>query len=251
MDNTERFTGLAGAYDAGRPTYAKALVDYLYKKGGLTPTETIADIGCGTGKWSAQFLAQGNRIYGVEPNDDMRQKATSLCAAYTNFHVVKGTADATTLGDNAIDWVMAAQAFHWFDPVAFRRECQRILRPTGKAALIWNIRDQSAPVHQDSYAIYQAYCPTFKGFHNGLMHDDSRIQTFFGGSYDYVSFANPLYYTVDTFLQRHLSNSYSLRPGDAHYDEFIKALRHLFTKHAIDDTVTMPCQTVAYIGSII
>lgn len=251
MDNTDRFTGLASVYAAGRPTYAKEFVSYLYNTAGLKTTDIVADIGCGTGKWSAQLLSQGNTVYGVEPNDDMRAQAASLCQKYDAYHLVKGTADATTLADSSIDWVMAAQAFHWFDPLAFRRECLRILKPSGKAALIWNIRDQSAPVHQDSYAIYKAYCPKFKGFHNGLMHDDSRIQTFFGRPYTFVSFDNPLYYTEETFLQRHLSNSYSLRPEDENYDAFLQALRQLFAKYAIDGRVTMPCQTVAYIGNLI
>ena len=35
----------------------------------------------------------------------------------------------------------AAQAFHWFDPAAFRQECQRILKPRGKVLLVWNQRD--------------------------------------------------------------------------------------------------------------
>lgn len=251
MDNTSRFTGLASVYDAGRPTYAKALISYLYDTAGLKPTDTVADIGCGTGKWSAQLLAQGNTVYGVEPNDDMCHQAASLAMKYPAYHLVKGTAEATTLQSSTIDWVTAAQAFHWFDPLSFRNECQRILKPIGKAALIWNIRDQSAPVHQDSYAIYKTFCPQFKGFHNGLMHDDSRIQTFFGGPYTYVSFGNPLHYTEDTFLKRHLSNSYSLRPTDTAYPEFLQALRQLFHRYAKDGSVTVPCQTVAYIGTIL
>lgn len=250
MDNTNRFTGLASHYRSGRPTYPPALVTYLYTTAGLTPTDAIADIGAGTGIWSEALLRQGNTVYSVEPNDDMRHMAAATLQAYSKAHIIKGTAEETTLPDHAVAWVTAAQAFHWFDPVLFRRECQRILQEKGKAALIWNIRDQSAPVHQDSYAIYQTYCPNFKGFHNGLMHDDSRIQTFFGGPYTYITFDNPIVYTEDTFIQRHLSNSYSLRPTDEHYDSFITALQQLFHRYEIQGVVTMPCQTVAYIGSL-
>lgn len=250
MDNTNRFTGLAGHYQSGRPTYPPALLTYLYTTSGLTTDDTVADVGAGTGIWSEALLRHGNTVYSIEPNNDMRRIATDVLRPYNKAHILNGTAEATTLPDHAVSWVMAAQAFHWFDPQAFRQECLRILIPSGKAGLIWNIRDQSARVHQDSYDIYQTYCPKFKGFHNGLMHDDSRIQTFFGGPYTYVSFDNPIVYDEDTFIQRHLSNSYSLRTTDRHYDEFIEALRNLFHRYATAGTVTMPCHTVAYIGSL-
>lgn len=248
MDNTQRFTGLAANYRLGRPTYPPALLDYLYGPGGLTPKSVVADVGAGTGIWSQALLRRGNTVYCIEPNDDMRRTAAATLTAFPNCRLLSGTADQTTLTDQSIDYVTAAQSFHWFDPQAFRRECLRILRPRGRAALIWNIRDQSAPVHQDSYGIYQTYCPSFRGFHNGLMHDDSRIQTFFGGAYTYVTFDNPIVYTEDTFIQRHLSNSYSLRPDDTQYAAFVGALKTLFHTYAVDGRVIMPCRTVAYVG---
>lgn len=248
MDNTQRFTGLAVNYRLGRPPYPPALLAYLYGLGGLTPQSVVADVGAGTGIWSQALLQRGNTVYCVEPNDDMRHTAAATLAAFPNCHLLDGTAAQTTLADHSIDYVTTAQAFHWFEPQAFRRECLRILRPQGRAALIWNIRDQSAPVHQDSYAIYQTYCPSFQGFHNGLTHDDSRIQTFFGDAYTYVTFDNPIVYTEDTFIQRHLSNSYSLRPDEPRYEAFIEALKTLFHTYATNGQVIMPCRTVAYIG---
>lgn len=250
MDNTNRFTGLASHYRSGRPSYPQELLTYLYTPGRITSTDTIADVGAGTGIWSEALLRHGNTVYSIEPNDDMRHMAAQTLQSYPHAHIINGTAEATTLPNHTIDWVTAAQAFHWFDPSAFRQECLRILTASGKAGLIWNIRDQSAPVHQDSYDIYQTYCPKFKGFHNGLMHDDSRIQTFFGGAYTYVTFDNPIVYHEDTFIQRHLSNSYSLRPTDKNYDAFITALRNLFHRYEKQGIVTMPCKTVAYIGSL-
>lgn len=250
MDNTQRFTGLAAHYRAGRPTYPASLLTYLSHHKVLHQTDTIADIGAGTGIWSALLASRGHTVYAVEPNDDMRRIARETVRPYPSCHLIKGTAEDTTLAAASIDVVTAAQAFHWFDPAAFRRECLRIGKASVRAILVWNIRDQSAPVHQDSYAIYTAYCPKFKGFHNGLMHDDSRIQTFFGATYDYVTFDNPITYDEETFIQRHLSNSYSLQPTDAGYAAFVTALRALFQRYAQDGVVIMPCHTVAYIGTL-
>ena len=40
----------------------------------------------------------------------------------------------------ALNIVIAAQAFHWFDREKFREECQRLLKPGAKVALFWNER---------------------------------------------------------------------------------------------------------------
>ena len=66
--------------------------------------------------------------------------AEELFTAKPNFRSVSGTAEATTLPDDSIDFVIAGQAFHWFDPARTRAEFARILRPGGKIALVWNQR---------------------------------------------------------------------------------------------------------------
>ena len=38
--------------------------------------------------------------------------------------------------------MLAAQAYHWFDPAAATAEVARVLRPGGAVALIWNRRDE-------------------------------------------------------------------------------------------------------------
>ena len=45
MDNTEKFTGLAEEYRAGRPAYADEFVESLYSEQGFSECSVIADIG--------------------------------------------------------------------------------------------------------------------------------------------------------------------------------------------------------------
>ena len=76
----------------------------------------------------------------VEPLPEM---LTHLRAALPDVTAVEGGAEAIPLPDASVDVVTAAQAFHWFDHDPALREIARVLRPGGRVALIWNVRDES------------------------------------------------------------------------------------------------------------
>ncbi len=48
-----------------------------------------------------------------------------------------------------------AQAFHWFKPDEALAEIQRVLRPGGGLALVWNVRDERDPLQAAVTAIMQ------------------------------------------------------------------------------------------------
>ena len=33
------------------------------------------------------------------------------------------------ISDKSVDFITAAQAFHWFDSEAFKKDCRRVLKP--------------------------------------------------------------------------------------------------------------------------
>ena len=249
MDSTKNFSGLASTYTVGRPAYAAECIHSLYTKHGFSPQAVIVDIGAGTGKFTRQLLDRGSTVCCVEPNDDMRETAARELGGYAGFRAVKGTADATGLEDSSVDFVTTAQAFHWFDPDAFRAECRRILKPGGQAFLLWNLRDMEDEMNRRCHAVYQEFCPAFRGFGGGIERDDPRIARFFGGAYDCAVFDHPLCYDMETFLSRSLSGSYSLKVGDARYEEYIAALGACFDEYAENGILTMANQTVVYYGA--
>lgn len=214
MDNTNKFNQKANAYSVGRPTYANAFIDVLYSEQGFNSLSIIADIGSGTGILSKQLLDKGNIVYAVEPNTDMRTSAENELNSYKNFYSVNGTAEHTTLENNSVDFITVAQAFHWFNGISFKKECNRILKPNGKVFLIWNTRDIAADINIQQSMIFKKYCPNFVGFSGGIKENDDRICTFFNNKFMCVEFDNPLLYEREKFIQRCLSGSYSLNPKD-------------------------------------
>jgi len=139
-DAKQRFSNRVTDYVRYRPGYPSALIDLLRSECGLRPDHAVADIGSGTGLLSKLFLENGNRVFGIEPNEEMRRAGEECLAAYKNFSSVRGSSEATTLPDSSFDFITAAQAFHWFEPTATRREFLRILKPHGWVVVIWNDR---------------------------------------------------------------------------------------------------------------
>jgi ubiquinone/menaquinone biosynthesis C-methylase UbiE len=250
MDTAREFNGMALVYAKGRPAYADTFIDELYKKYGLSDKSIIADVGSGTGKFAKQIIEQGSFVYCVEPNEDMRNQAIQDLRKYSNYTLVGGDAANTNLQDHSVDFVTAAQAFHWFDVVLFKHECRRILKPGGKVFLIWNMRDMDSKLNQNCYETYKKYCPKFNGFSRGLQRNDEKIKSFFDHTYEVVEYDNPLCYDKDTFLNRSLSSSYSLKKQDINYGEFVNNLELIFDEYANDGFITMSNKTDVYIGMV-
>src|ERR1051326_9243420 len=148
---TQRFSSRVQNYARYRPRYPKEIIDFRMGECGLRADSVIADMGSGTGFLAELFLANGNRVFGIEPNGPMREAGERLLAANPNFTSIDGTAEATTLAEQSIDFVTAGQAFHWFEREACRREFHRILRPGGWVVLIWNDRKTEATAFLRDY----------------------------------------------------------------------------------------------------
>src|SRR6266536_1302519 len=135
-DAKQRFSNRVADYARYRPGYPPAVLDLLRSECNLRPGHVIADIGAGTGLLAELFLKNGNRVFGVEPNREMREAGERLLADYPQYTSVDGIAEATTLADASVDIITAGQAFHWFDREKARAEFARILRPSGWVALV-------------------------------------------------------------------------------------------------------------------
>jgi SAM-dependent methyltransferase len=132
------FARVADAYEQSRPGYPADAVLWL---AGETPCDVV-DLGAGTGKLTRSLAALGHHVVAVEPLGEMLDR---LRAAIPGVTAVAGSAESMPLPDGAADVVACAQAFHWFDQEPALAEIARVLRPSGRLALVWNVRDERVP----------------------------------------------------------------------------------------------------------
>lgn len=250
--NEKRFDGLGGIYNRFRPSYPREMIEFLIESGIINGESAVADVGSGTGKLTAVLLSEVKTVYAVEPNFDMRKNAEADLKSFPNFVSVDGTAENTTLENNSVDCVTAAQAFHWFDRESFKKECKRILKPNGKVVLIWNSRDGESPLVQKNESLNRKYCQNFKGFSNNMRAamESGDFSDFFKGEYQEKIFDFPIEFNEEGFIGRNLSSSYAPKEDEENYQGYVKALKELFSEFSKDGRLIMPNLTRIYLGSV-
>ncbi|MGA8761398.1 MAG: class I SAM-dependent methyltransferase [Candidatus Sulfotelmatobacter sp.] len=249
-DATTRFSSRVENYARYRPGYPPEVLQTLEGECGLTPAHLVADIASGTGIWTRALLENGNRVVGVEPNAEMRQAGERLLAGFPNFISVTGTAEATTLADQSIDLVTAAQAAHWFDRQRARREFDRILKPGGWLALVWNERvTDSTPFLRH----YEQLLLTYGTDYEEVRHERTTyaVNEFF----DPVPFQERVFEMRQEFDYagvegRLLSSSYAPGPEDSKHVAMVGELRRIFDAHSAEGRVAFEYKTRLYFGRL-
>lgn len=248
ISNTNRFDGKGEIYAKARPKYALEFFDYLKNELGFNSSSVFADIGSGTGIFTEQLLNCGYKVFAVEPNDDMRNKAEEKLSLNHNFKSVLGRDSDFNLLDNSVDCVTAAQAFHWFDSDAFAKECKRVLKSGGKVILIYNSRDEDAECTKALAKLRRKYNPDFNGFSNGI--SEGKCVLFFSGECSVFSADNTQVYDRQGYVNRVLSSSYSLKKDDERYPQYLDDINKIFDDFSQNDLIRVPVHTIAYIGTM-
>ncbi|HEY6370720.1 MAG TPA: class I SAM-dependent methyltransferase [Candidatus Sulfotelmatobacter sp.] len=247
---TSRFSDRVENYIRYRPGYPPGVLHVLRDECGLAPQHVVADIASGTGIWTRMLLENGNHVFAVEPNPDMRHAGERLLASFPKFTSVAGTAEATTLADASLDFVTAAQAAHWFDRQRSRREFAGILKPGGWLVLLWNERlTDSTPFLRD----YEQLLLTFGTDYEDVRHEKTTdaVNEFF----DPAPFQARVFEMRQEFDYagvegRLLSSSYAPGPEHPNYAPMLRQLRRIFDTHAVAGRATFDYKTRVYFGRL-
>lgn len=132
------FGPVADAYDRGRPGFPPEAAAWL---AGSQPA-TVLELGAGTGKLTEQLVELGHDVHATDPD---RSMLDVLARKLPDVRVSVAGAEELPVADRSVDVVVAAQSFHWFDHDRALPEIARVLRPGGRVALTWNVRDERIP----------------------------------------------------------------------------------------------------------
>jgi SAM-dependent methyltransferase len=248
-DPTQRFSGRVGNYSRYRPSYPLAILTLLETECDLTSASVVADVGSGTGILSELFLENGNRVFGVEPNVEMREAGENRLELYPSFTSVAGTAEATTLDGASVDFVTAGQAFHWFDVKRTQTEFGRILRPGGWVVVIWNARRRNTTPFLAAYErLLREHGTDYEQVEHGRSAA-GMVDEFFGPvEYEMEIFDNAQTFDLDGLKGRLLSSSYVPGPGEPGSGAMLQEAQEIFDQYQTDGEVTIEYDTKVYYG---
>jgi len=249
-DAKQRFSTRVADYVRYRPGYPSEMIALLRTECRLRPGHVIADIGSGTGFLSELFLKNGNRVYGVEPNEAMRQAGEEYLAAYDGFSSIEGSAESTTLDDASVDFVTAGQAFHWFQQDAARTEFRRILKADGWIVVAWNDRQMDTPFASAYEDLLVTYVIDYKKVREAYPEAGVMQEFFSGGSVAQRSIPNAQTFDLEGLVGRVRSSSYAPLEGHTNYAPMMAAIEELFRSNQQDGRVRMEYSTHVYYGRL-
>ncbi|MBS2966066.1 methyltransferase domain-containing protein [Actinocrinis puniceicyclus] len=235
----------AADYERVRPSYPTRSLAVLADALDLRAGRCVAEVGAGTGKFTRLLALTGARVVAVEPVAAMRVRLAELLP---QVETVDGLAEATGLPDGAVDAVVAAQAWHWFDPSAAMAEVERITHRRGRLGLVWNTLDETVPWVAEYSKIYRQWrTEAVPG------HRDGRWRRFFDALAGWTPLAaehvpNPYVTDRDGVLGQALTSSMISTLDADSRDQVRRELEAVLDRHEASsgDRIEIPYVTDVY-----
>lgn len=249
FNSVGRFSDRVANYIKYRPHYPLEIISFLYGHCGFDKTKIVADIGSGPGISCEHFVANGNTVYAVEPNDKMRNAAEEIFSNSKNFISTNGLAESTTLESKSVDFIVAGQAFHWFDKEKCKVEFKRILRNDGYVILMWNEKTSSNDFMISYYDLLKRYGSDYEKVNHANVDGDGISEFYSPESFSLKTFEHTHPLDYDALEGRLLSSSYIPLAGEK-FDEMIIELKKMFEKYNANALVDMEYETRLYYGKL-
>lgn len=256
-------------YDA-LPRFDKKFYNNFFKETGITKNSVLADIGCGTGRITIDLLENGNKVYAIDPDINMREICLKKCEKYKDkLFLLEGTDVKTNLKDESIDYVIVSQSLHRFNLENFRKECNRILRKKNNIIIIWyrvNFEDEIISEMlssvRESYSKYRTRYNTDEktGARIEESENNESATEFLKNNSRMVELYSVSCLTREEFLKLGLSlsllptaydlNKISklLRSTDFNKEKYLKNLNKTFDKYSKNNLLELKLRVQVHIG---
>jgi SAM-dependent methyltransferase len=248
---TERFSGRVEAYRRFRSRYPREIIPLLEERCALARHCVVADIGAGTGMLAELFLENGNRVFAVEPNPDMRAACEELVPRYPQLTCTNGTAEDSRLADHSVDFVGVGRALHWFDQDKCRPEFSRILREGGWVVLAsQGPHTRTDPVIREFQALLKEHGLDFARLRPRYDLESAARRFFAGNEFQEAEFASPEKMSYEELEGFMLSLSVTPQPGHPGFSAMQDALREYFARHESGGKILMPMTCKIHFGHL-
>lgn len=248
----ENFNDKAQIYAQTRSSYSNNYLNIFCKQLTLQTDSYVADIAAGTGINTRLISKFCKMIYAVEPNKDMLNECRRYCHELENVKYIEKTSEETGLPDKSVNIITIAQAFQLLDLEKTKKECQRILKKSGKIILVWNSKESKNDFFYETEKVLLQFCPLYKRNIHVINFEQNSFPHFFSKLPEFYKFIDDSahFLTKNEFIGRALCASYSLSKNDKKYNAYIEALDHIYQNFSINGLVYAPLSTVVYVGEI-
>ncbi|MFA8300837.1 MAG: class I SAM-dependent methyltransferase [Hyphomicrobiales bacterium] len=230
----------AKIYEEYRPDYPLNTVKLLEEKAYLKKGSVIAEIGCGTGKFTDLLLDEGYQVAAVEPDHSMSAILESK-HLQSDLRIYNCFAEQTPFEDHQFNAIISAQSFHFFHTESVRNEFFRILKKDGDIVVLWYLFDTNLDISNHIQNLFIKY----GDLQNQPRRHDTKAETVykcFSGcqiSND-DSYKYRIQYSKDKFLKNMLSSSYAPNKTSVLYSHFLEDFTNLYT--AYSDNGIISCE---------
>jgi SAM-dependent methyltransferase len=243
LDGVTSFSSRAEDYAFSRPGYPWEAIAYILRHVAHA-RPCIVDVGAGTAQGTRALALGAGFAIGLEPNLEMIRAAP----ADPRVGWLRGRAEHLPLLSRSVDLLTVFGAFHWFKPEAFLGEARRVLRPSGRLALVWNDWD-----HRDPFTA--EFVRLMRGQAGDRPPEDREAEV--APLYETTHFVHvdrrsfPLHHRLDLrgVLARMRSVSYAPN-GGCLWESLERELRALFERHAnANESITHHYTTEVFVAT--
>ncbi|WP_088328638.1 methyltransferase domain-containing protein [Lacimicrobium sp. SS2-24] len=127
----------------------------------------VMDLGCGTGRISAQLAQQATRVIGVDIAAGMVNVARQRYP-FNNLHFEVADAENLPLADSTIDGVFSSMALQWCQPLEkVMQELYRVMKPGARGVLAIMAKGSLAELNQSWLQLAEpAHVNSFEDSHS-------------------------------------------------------------------------------------